>query len=29
MNTDLGNIGQGGQQIQINVKDAVNVECEN
>jgi len=29
MNTDLGNIGQGGQQIQVNVKDAVNVECEN
>jgi len=29
MNTDLGNIGQGGQQIQVNVKDAINVECEN
>ena len=29
MSMDLSNLGQGGQQIQVNVKDAINVECEN
>jgi len=26
---DLANLGQGGQQIQVNVADSPNVECEN
>jgi len=26
---DLENLGQGGHQIQVNIKDATNTECEN
>jgi len=26
---DLSNLGQGGQQVQINVENSPNVECEN
>jgi len=29
MNMDLSNLGQGGQQVQINVENSPNVECEN
>jgi len=29
MNMDLSNLGQEGQQVQINVEDSPNVECEN
>ena len=28
MNMDLGNLGNGGGQVQINVADQPNVECE-
>ena len=29
MNMDLNNLGNGGQQVKINVADSPNVECEN
>lgn len=29
MNMDLSNLGQGGQQVKLNVADSPNVECEN
>ncbi len=28
MNMDLSNLGQGGQQVKLNVADSPNVECE-
>ena len=29
MSMDLSNLGQGGQQVKLNVADQPNVECEN
>ena len=29
MSMDLSNLGQGGQQVKVNVVDQPNVECEN
>ena len=29
MSMDLSNLGQGGQQVKVNVADQPNVECEN
>jgi len=29
MSMDLSNLGQGGQQVKVNVADQPNIECEN